>query len=156
MLKVRPLYILLFSAVIALTLNAGVYAQAPQLDRSDPAAVANAFLEALHVENYSFIIDLMPKAQMEEYRTIAANNPTDINRIFGKDKEKAGKKTRVTELRKMTTFSGTPGIAAKVWKKGKEVYVIILSKEGDKYCYENSLTVTSKLYKDLTFIQKVK
>jgi hypothetical protein len=129
---------------------------AQELDRTSPVAVANAFLESLQSKDYTRIISLMAEDQRKEYQSIMDSNPQDIEKIFSKDKKKAGKATRVTELRKMTTFSGKPGIAAKVRKKGREIYVVILSKEGDHYFYENSLTVTSRLYKELVFIEKVR
>jgi hypothetical protein len=129
---------------------------AAELNRKDPVAVANAFLESLQAKDYTRIISLMPEDQRKEYQEIMDRDPLDIEKIFSKDRKKAGKATRVTELRKMTTFSGRPGIAAKVRKKGREVFVVILSKEGDIYSYENSLSVTSRLYKELVFIQKVK
>ena len=126
-----------------------------EIDRKNPVAVANAFLEAVHNNDYNTIITLMSSEQRKEYETIMKRSPEDIEKIFSKDKKKAGKVKQVTELRKITTFSGKPGIAAKVKKKGRETFVIILSQEGDEYFYENSLTVTSKLYKQLAFIQKV-
>ena len=152
MYKKTVLYLLLISTLVCFA----VVVEAQHLDRSDPVAVANAFLKYLNAGDYPSIIKLMPEEQQKEYSSILSNSPKDMDRIFNKDKKKAGNKTRVTELRKITTFSGKPGIAAKVKKKGQEVFVIIISKEGDNYCYENSLSVTTNLYKELTFIQKVK
>ena len=152
MYKQTVLYVLLILAIIG---HFGPM-EAQQLGRTDPVAVANTFLKNLKTKDYPAILSIMPEEQRKEYSMILKNNPKDIERIFSKDRKKAGKIMQVSELRKMTTFSGKPGIAAKVKKKGREVFVIILSKEGEEYCYENSLSLTAKLYKELTFIQKVK
>jgi hypothetical protein len=127
-----------------------------QLDQSDPVAVANAFLQALQNGNYTTIVSLMLAEQQQEYQAILQSNPQDMANLFQKDKQKAGKKTRITELRKMKTLSGKDGVAAKVKKEGEDIYVVILAKVDNKYYYENSLTLGEKLYKSLTFIRKVK
>jgi hypothetical protein len=148
------LVILLISVVGVLGFTSMGFSQ--EINRKDPVAVANTFLKSLHDSDYQTIIQLMSENQRKEYQTIMSNNPKDIEKIFSKDKKKAGKTTEVSELRKMTTFSGKPGIAAKVRKKGPEIFIIILAQEGENYFYENSLTVTAKLYHQLTLIQKVK
>ncbi|MCP5051376.1 MAG: hypothetical protein GY940_29690 [bacterium] len=126
---------------------------ANDINRSDPAGVANAFLKALREDDYNGIIRLMSDTQRQEYQEMLDKDPKNFKRLFLKDKKKAGKTKQVTELRKMTTFSGKQGIAAKVKKKKKEVYIIVLSEEGKNYFYENSVTVTAALYNKLTFIQ---
>lgn len=117
------------------------------VDHTDPEAVANAFLEYLKDNNTEAIVGLMVGQQKEEYQTMLKSNKEDVSRIFNNYKKKIGKVSKVSDLRKMTTLSGKPGVAAKVKKKGGEVFVIILSKDGINFYFENCLSYTAQRFK---------
>ena len=61
----------------------------------------------------------------------------------------------VSEIRECTTFSGKPGIAAKVRQKSGELYVIVLSKVDNLYYYDNLLTLAPEAYNGLKLIKKL-
>lgn len=117
------------------------------VDHTDPIAVANGFLEYLRDNNIEAIVGLMIGRQQEEYQAMMQSNRDDVARIFNNYKKKIGKVTKVSDLRKMTTLSGKPGVAAKVKKKGGEVFVIILSKDGVNFYFENCLSYTAQRFK---------
>ncbi len=129
---------------------------AAELDFTNPEAVANRFLESLRIDDYSSIIDLMTEEQKKDFLPVTEEKLKAVERLFSRDKKKANQITTVSELRKVTTFSGKPGIAAKVTKDGNDVYAVILCQEGEKYYYDSSYTLSADLYKNLELIKKIK
>jgi hypothetical protein len=128
---------------------------AQEPDLSDPVKVANDVLNFIQSDNADGMLAVMDPEQKQAYLPFTLDKRQEILRVIGKDKEKIGKVKTISEIRECTTFSGKPGIAAKVRKKSGELYVIILSKENNLYYYDNLLTLTPDAYKKLKFIKKI-
>jgi len=126
------------------------------VDHSDPVKVANFVLNAIYYNDAPSIVLAMDPEQKKLYDPLTPYKRQELERSIEKDKEKIGKNTTVSELRACTTLSGKPGIAGQIRKKGDELYVIILSQEGELYYYDTILTLLPKAYKDLKLIKKVK
>jgi hypothetical protein len=137
--------ILIFSPLLA--------AQEPDL--TDPVKVANDVLNFIQSDNAEGMLAVMDPEQKQAYLPFTPDKRQEILRVIEKDKEKIGKVKEVTEIRECTTFSGKPGIAAKIREKSSELYVIVLSKENDLYYYDNLLTLTPDAYDKLKLIKKI-
>jgi hypothetical protein len=137
--------ILVFSPLLA--------AQEPDL--SDPVKVANDVLNFIQSDDAEGMLAVMDPDQKQAYLPFTPDKRQEILRVIGKDREKIGKVKKVSEIRACTTFSGKPGIAAKVRQKSGELYVIILSKVDNLYYYDNLLTLTPDAYKKLKPIKKI-
>lgn len=124
-------------------------------DLSDPVKVANDVLNFIQSGNAEGMLAVMDPDQKQAYLPFTPDKRQEILRMIGKDKEKIGRVKTISEIRECTTFSGKPGIAAKIRKKGGELYVIVLSKIDDLYYYDNLLTLTPDAYKNLKLIRKI-
>jgi hypothetical protein len=129
---------------------------AQEPDLSDPVRVANDVLNFIQSDNADGMLAVMDPDQKQAYLPFTPDKRQEILRVIGKDKEKIGKVKEISEIRECTTFSGKPGIAAKVRQKSGELYVIILSKENNLYYYDNLLTLAPDAYKKLKLIKKIK
>ena len=118
-------------------------------DLSNPETVANQVLNFIQTGNAEGMLMVMDPDQKQAYLPFTPDKKQEMLRVIEKDKEKVGKVKKVSELRECTTFSGKPGIAAKVRRKSSELYVIILSKQDNLYYYDNLLTLTPDAYKKL-------
>jgi len=136
-----------------LILSSLLAAQEPDL--TDPVKVANDVLNFIQSDNAEGMLAVMDLEQKQAYLPFTPDKRQEILRVIEKDKEKIGKVKEVTEIRECTTFSGKPGVAAKVREKSGELYVIILSKENDLYYYDNLLTLTPDAYEKLKLIKKI-
>lgn len=123
-------------------------------DLGDPVKVANDVLNYIHTDNADGMLAVMDPDQKQAYIPFTPDKRQEILRVIGKDKGKIGKVKKISEIRECTTFSGKPGIAAKIRKKSGELYVIILSKVDNLYYYDNLLTLTPDAYKKLKLIKK--
>jgi len=137
----------------SLVFNSLLVAQEPDL--TDPVKVANDVLNFIQSDNAEGILAVMDPEQKQAYLPFTPDKRQEILRVIEKDKEKIGKVKEVTEIRECTTFSGKPGIAAKVRGKSSELFVIILSQEGNLYYYDNLLTLTPDAYEKLKLIKKI-
>jgi hypothetical protein len=153
--KRNGLPVILFILFFSLGVGSLVPEEAP-LDRTDPEAVAKFVLAAIQYDDLQALVEVMDKDQSRDFIPFTPQSRSALEAIVKKDKEKLGKKAKITELRQCTALSGKPGVAAQAGKKEDEIYVIILSKEGDIYSYENILTVFKDTYQDLVLIKKVK
>jgi hypothetical protein len=143
--------VLLFGiSVIGASLNG------EELNRSDPEKVANFILNEILSENYEAVINLMTPEQQKDYLPLTTEKRKEVDKLFSRDKKKIGKIKQVSELRKLTTFRGKDGVAAKIDKRDEEVYVIILSLENNRYYFEDTLNLSSDLYKKLELVKKIK
>lgn len=124
-------------------------------DLSDPVKVANDVLKFIQSDDAEGMLAVMDPDQKQAYLPFTPDKRQEILRMIGKDKEKIGKVKTISEIRKCTTFSGKPGIAAKVRRKSSELYVIILSNVDNLYYYDNLLTLTPNAYKKLELIKKI-
>lgn len=142
----------LFSFIIGIfVLNPLLIGQEPDL--SDPETVANQVLNFIQTRNAEGMLMVMDPDQKQAYLPFTPDKQQEILRVIDKDKEKVGRVKKVSELRECTTFSGKPGIAAKVRRKSSELYVIILSKQDNLYYYDNLLTITPDAYKNLKLVK---
>ena len=132
------------------------FIKAQEPDLSDPVKVANDVLNFIRTADADGMLAIMDPDQKQAYLPFTPDKKQEMLRMIEKDKVKIGKVKKVSELRQCTTFSGKPGIAAKVRKKSGELFVITLSKQDNRYYYDNLLTTTPKAYKNLKLIQKVK
>jgi hypothetical protein len=139
--------------IVILIFSSLLVSQEPDL--SDPVKVANDVLNFIHSDNAEGILAVMDPDQKQAYLPFTPDKRQEILRVIGKDKEKIGKVKTISEIRECTTFSGKAGIAAKVRKKGSELYVIVLSKVDNLYYYDNLLTLTPDAYKELKLIEKL-
>lgn len=139
--------------MVILVFNSLLVGQEPDL--SDPVKVANDVLNFIQSGNADGILAIMDPDQKQAYLPFTPDKRQEILRVIGKDRKKIGKVKSISEIRKCTTFSGKPGIAAKVRKKGSELYVIVLSKVDNVYYYDNLLTLTPDAYKELKLIKKI-
>ena len=130
-----------------------VVAQEPDL--TDPVKVANDVLNFLQSDNAEGMLAVMEPEQKQAYLPFTPDKRQEILSMIEKDKEKVGKVKEVTEIRECTTFSGKPGVAAKVREKSGELFVIILSKQDNLYYYDNLLTLTPDAYDKLKPIKKI-
>ena len=128
---------------------------AQEPDLTDPVKVANDVLNFIQTDNAEGMLAVMDPEQKQAYLPFTPDKRQEILSVFEKDKEKIGKVKEVTEIRECTTFSGKPGVAAKVRQKSSELYVIILSKEDKLYYYDNLLTLTTDAYDKLKLIKKI-
>jgi hypothetical protein len=146
----------LFETVVLLmgiiVFNTLLVAQEPDL--TDPVKVANDVLKFIQSDDAEGMLAVMDPDQKQAYLPFTPDKRQEILRVIGKDKEKIGKVKEVSEIRQCTTFSGKPGIAAKVRRKSSELYVIILSKVDNLYYYDNLLTLTPNAYKKLKLIKE--
>jgi hypothetical protein len=124
-------------------------------DLTDPVKVANDVLNFIQSDNAEGMLAVMDPDQKQAYLPFTPDKRQEILRVMEKDKEKIGKVKEVTEIRECTTFSGKPGVAAKIREKSSELYVIILSKENNSYYYDNLLTLTPDAYDKLKLIKKI-
>ena len=136
-----------------LVLNPLLVGQEPDL--SDPVKVANDVLNFIKSDNADGMLAVLDPDQKQAYLPFTPDKRQELLRVIGKDKEKIGKVKSVSEIRECTTFSGKPGVAAKVRKKGSELYVIILSKIDNLYYYDNLLTLAPDAYNGLKLIKKI-
>jgi hypothetical protein len=147
----------LFKAVVLLmgilVINPLLVGQEPDL--TDPVKVANDVLNFIQSDNADGMLAVMDPDQKQAYLPFTPDKRQEILRVIGKDKEKIRKVKTISEIRECTTFSGKPGIAAKIRQKSGELYVIILSKIDDLYYYDNLLTLTPDAYKKLKLIRKI-
>ena len=139
--------------IVFLVFSSLLVGQEPDL--SDPVKVANDVLNFIRSDNAQGMLAVMDPDQKQAYLPFTPDKRQEILRVIGKDKEKVGKVKTVSEIRECTTFSGKPGVAAKVRKKGGELYVIVLSKVDNLYYYDNLLTLTPDAYKELKLIEKL-
>lgn len=152
----RNVPVVFFVMVICSVAFLSLSAQENTVDRTDPVKVANFILTALHTDDYGAIISLMEESRKKEFMPLTADSLAEAKELFRRDKGKLGKKTRISELRELTTFKGKPGVAAKVKRKGDEVFVIILGRDGNSYYFEDNYTLSTNLYKKLKFLKKIK
>jgi hypothetical protein len=125
-------------------------------DLGDPEKVANDVLNFIRTDDAEGMLAVMDPEQKQAYLPFTPDKRQEMLRMMGKDKEKIGRVKKISEIRECTTFSGKPGIAAKIREKSYELFVIILAKQDNLYYYDNLLTVTPDAYKKLKLIKKVK
>lgn len=128
---------------------------AQEPDLTDPVKVANDVLNFIQSDNAEGMLAVMDPDQKQAYLPFTPDKRQEMLRVIGKDKEKVGKVKQISEIRECTTFSGKPGVAAKVRRKSGELYVIILAKINDLYYYDNLLTLTPDAYNNLKPIKKI-
>ena len=124
-------------------------------DRTDPEAVARDLLKAMQENNLDAIFEIMEKDKQKHFSPLTPENRQALETIVKKDMEKIGANAKVTELRKCATLSGKPAIAVKVGTAEDEVYVFILSKEGDIYSFSTTQSLSSRFYNNLELIKKI-
>jgi hypothetical protein len=146
----------LYTILLLLVFFIGPVSTLKALDQSDPAAVTQYLLQAMQINDLDGILRVMDKDQQQYYLPFTPANRLSLEKVVKKDLEKIGKKAKVKEIRRCTTLSGKPGVAARVGKKGDEVYVVILSQEDNTYSFENVLTLSKDAYKELELVRKVK
>lgn len=149
-------FIVIFCAIFAagLIFNGLLAAQEMKVDRADPKEMANHVIKLIKAENHDALLEIMDPDRKEEFMPLTDKKRKEIARLFEKDKKKIGKTNSVSELRKVTTYSGKDGVAAKVRKKKGEVFVIVLSKGSDYlYYFEDTLNLSDKLYKKLDLVK---
>ena len=96
---------------------------AQEPDLTDPVKVANDVLNFIQTDNADGMLAVMDPDQKQAYLPFTPDKRQEILRVIGKDKKKIGKVKKVSEIRECTTFSGKPGVAAKVRRKSGELYV---------------------------------
>lgn len=146
----------LFETVMLLTgiLVCSHFLVAQEPDLTDPLKVANDVLKFIQSDDAEGIVAVMDPDQKQAYLPFTPDKRQEILRVMEKDKEKVGKVKKIIEIRECTTFSGKPGVAAKVREKSNELYVIILSKDDNNlYHYDNLLTLTPDAYNKLKLIK---
>ena len=128
---------------------------AQEPDLTDPVKVANDVLNFIQSDNAEGMLAVMDPDQKQAYLPFTPDKRQEMLRVIGKDKEKVGKVKKISEIRECTTFSGKPGVAAKVRRKSGELYVIILANIDNLYYYDNLLTLTPDAYNNLKPIKKI-
>lgn len=128
---------------------------AQEPDLTDPVKVANDVLNFIQSDNAEGMLAVMDPDQKQAYLPFTPDKRQEMLRVIGKDKEKVGKVKKISEIRACTTFSGKPGVAAKVRRKSGELYVIILANIDNLYYYDNLLTLTPDAYNNLKPIKKI-
>ena len=124
-------------------------------DLSDPVKVANDVLRFIQTDDADGMLAVMDPDQKSAYLPFTPDKRQEMLRMIEKDKEKIGKVKQISEIRACTTFTGKPGIAAKVRKKSDELYVVILSQQDNLYYYDNLLTLTPDAYNKLKLIKEL-
>lgn len=150
----RLLRVTVLIAVYCL-LSSGFYVMGQEIDRTDPVKMSNFILDSIKNGRYYQIVQVMNPQKAEEYLPFDEGKLRALESLFSRDQKKIGNTTAVSELRKVNSFVNREGLAAKVNKKGDEVFVILLSKDGDQYYFEDTLTISKELYEKLEFIRKV-
>jgi hypothetical protein len=135
----------------------GIFLAGQEADRrTDPEKMANYVLGLIRVGDVDGLLEVMEPEQKNIYLPFTSEKRQELLQQVQKDSEKIGTELKISETRECSTMKGKPGIAARIWKKKKEVLVIILSKIENRYYYENLLTLSSDAYKELKRIKKVK
>ncbi|UCH93735.1 MAG: hypothetical protein JSV88_26185 [Candidatus Aminicenantes bacterium] len=126
------------------------------IDLADPEKVANHALIAIQEGDADAMLQVMDPEQKKMYLPLTPDKRLGLQKMMENDKEKIGRVKKVSEIRECTTLSGKPGAAAKIRQKSDELYVIILANQDNLYYYENLLTVTPDVYRNLKLIKKVR
>jgi hypothetical protein len=125
------------------------------VDRTDPGAVAGHLLKAMQENNLDAVFEIMAEGEKKHFSPFTPENRQALEAMVKKTMEKIGEKAKVAELRKCATLTGKPGIAVKVGAAEGEVYVFILSKEGDNYSYVSFQTLSDRFYNSLVLVKKL-
>jgi hypothetical protein len=135
----------------------GSFLAGQETDRhTDPVMMANYVMALIRVGDVDGLLEIMEPEQKNAYQPFTSEKRQQLQEQAKNDSAKIGTELKISEIRKCTTSKGKPGVAAQVWKKKGEVLAIILLKEGNRYYFENLLTLTTDAYKKLKLIKKVK
>ena len=156
MYKQPGTYFVLFALLVCGLLGCNDFLAAQDMDRTDPGAVANYVLKLILVGDVDGLLDMMHPARKESYTPFTPEKREQMQNQVAQDREKIGKVMEISEIRELENFSGKPAAAARVNKKGDEVYVIVLTREENIYYYDSFFTLGAKAYKALKLIQKAK
>lgn len=156
MYKRSGVYFVQFVLLLCGFLGFDYFLAAQEMDRTDPVKVANYVLKLILVGDVDGLLTTMHPNHKETYMPFTPERREQMQQQVANDREKIGKVLEISEIRELTNFSGKPAVAAKVNKKSDEVYVIVLTREGNLYYYDSFLTLGAKAYKKLKLIKKAK
>jgi hypothetical protein len=156
MYKKPGLYILIFVLIICCLFTIRYFISAQDMNRTDPIIVANYIIKLVMVGDVDGLRATMHTDKKETFTPFSSEKREELQQIALSDKEKLGKETEVSEIRLYTSIAGKPAVAAKIRKKSKDVFVIILVRDGNSYYYDSFHIIDAKDYKQLTIIQKAK
>lgn len=148
--KVKRLIILYVSVV---TFSAAVVPLYP-VDRNEAMSLANYALALIRVNDVDGLLEIMDQDLKKDYLPFTPEKRDNFLAQVQKEAEWIGEVLNVSEIRACTTPSGKKGIAAKIRKKKKEVFVLMISEKDGVYYYESIHALDVKSYKKLTLIKK--
>lgn len=124
------------------------------VDRGDAMSLANYALALIRVNDVDGLLEIMDDDLKKDYLPFSPEKRDNFLAQVQKEAEWVGEVLKISEIRECTTPSGKKGIAAKIRKKKKEVFVLMISEKDGIYYYESIHALDVKTYKSLTLIKK--
>lgn len=124
------------------------------VDSGNAMSLANYALALIRVNDVDGLLEIMDDDLKKDYLPFTPEKRENFLIQVQKEAQLIGEVLTITEIRACTTPRGKPGVAARIRKKKKEVYVLMISEKDGVYFYESIHTLDVKTYKKLTLIEK--
>ncbi len=120
----------------------------------DPEALCNYILQALHSCDVEAIAKTFNQANRNKLLPLNEKNRERILSLCREEKSNISGVQEVSELRKGPSFMGEGAVVGKIKVIGSEVIVIVLTKEGDTYGFEDINSPGVESYNSLPLLKK--
>jgi len=124
------------------------------VDRGEAMSLANYALALIRVNDVDGLLEIMDEDLKKDFLPFTPEKRNNFLAQVQKESQWIGDAEKILEIRACTTPSGKQGIAAKIRKQKKEIFVLMINLKDGIYYYESIYALDVKAYKNLTLIKK--
>jgi hypothetical protein len=99
--------------------------------------IADEVLRCIREGNIDKLVPLFSAANRRKFAVLDEKTRERLGKFLEKSKGNLGDVTKVSELREGPSFMGPGSIVAKIRQDVKEVFVVSMKKEGDRYVFDD-------------------
>jgi len=125
----------------------------PVFDNKNPEKLCNYILYALHNCDIDGLSKTFNETNKQKFLPLNSKNKKRIRSICAEESRVIKGISKVSELRKGPSFMGAGSIIGKIQTIGNEVFVIVLTREGNTYAFEDINSPSVRMYSRLQLIK---
>ncbi len=118
----------------------------------DPRQVANIILKSIHEGDIETIIKYFNSTNKRKFSPLDEKNRTRLKKHFESELKSIGDVVEVEEIRQAPSYVGEGAVVAKIRQVENEIFVVVLTKEGDDYVFEDINSPSVKRYGQLKLL----
>lgn len=127
----------------------------PVLDRKDPVMVANGIITAIRSDDLDTLVTFFNETNRKKFGVpLSPEQRKKMEKYLVKSKRQIGDVQKVEEAREKSP-DPKPEVVVKIRVDGGEVFVVVLSREGEEYFFEDINSPSTESYEKLKpFVKK--